>query len=325
MRAFKTRVGPDGRRQKRMVENAAEPLAPGPDEVRIRTLYSGLTNGTERNDLIGGNYATPDDALPAGMGYQNVGEVIELGSAVTGLALGDVVYSGTWLASDHAETVTVPAQNFARFAALCPVPEGVAPTEAALWGVASVAVRACRAAEISEGDEVLVVGLGLLGQFIVQVAASMGAKVTACEVDPARIEIAYSIGAAASVLDTSGDNWARLVPNEGFDKVIDVAGVPGMEDRLAEAVRVLGRVLFIAGRKRVDFDFNIGQFKEITVRQIAHFDQSDLEMASDLCARGLLKIAPLIQQVVPAQDCADVYDTLRDAPDRLMGVVFSWN
>ena len=46
----------------------------GPGQVLCETLYSGLTNGTERNVLMGGNYG---GRWPYRMGYQNVGRVIE--------------------------------------------------------------------------------------------------------------------------------------------------------------------------------------------------------------------------------------------------------
>src|SRR4051794_19418437 len=77
MRALVTRLLPDRRREKVLVQDWPEPAGPAGNEVKTRTLYSGVTNGTERNDLIRGNYAHPDEVLPAGWGYQNVGQVIE--------------------------------------------------------------------------------------------------------------------------------------------------------------------------------------------------------------------------------------------------------
>ena len=76
-------------------------------QVRTRTLFTGVTNGTERNDLVAGNYSTPDAGLPSPLGYQNVGEVTDVGPDVTGLKVGDVVFSGVWLVSNHIEYVVV--------------------------------------------------------------------------------------------------------------------------------------------------------------------------------------------------------------------------
>ena len=101
MRALVTRLTGDAEktREKVLVEDWPAPASPARNEVRIRTRYSGITNGTEHNDLVGGNYAHPDDKLPAGWGYQIVGNVIELGADVTQLAIGDLVYASC----DHME------------------------------------------------------------------------------------------------------------------------------------------------------------------------------------------------------------------------------
>lgn len=68
MRALVTRLngGTDKPREKVLVEDWPETESPVRNQVSIRTRYSGITNGTERNDLIGGNYAHTDDTLPAG-------------------------------------------------------------------------------------------------------------------------------------------------------------------------------------------------------------------------------------------------------------------
>ena len=73
MRALVTRLRPDKRREKVLVNDWPAPQGPTGNQVKSRTIYSGITNGTEHNDLVGGNYAHPDDALPAGWGYQHVG------------------------------------------------------------------------------------------------------------------------------------------------------------------------------------------------------------------------------------------------------------
>ena len=83
MRTFSIQGLPAKRRQKVLIHDAPEPEGPTGNEVKTETLYSGITNGTERNQLIGGNYAPKDEQLPtSGGGYQNVGRVIEVGPDV---------------------------------------------------------------------------------------------------------------------------------------------------------------------------------------------------------------------------------------------------
>jgi NADPH:quinone reductase-like Zn-dependent oxidoreductase len=76
-----------------------EPVpARGPGKILCKTIYSGLTNGTERNVLTGGNYG---GSWPSRCGYQNVGRVLEVGDGVKGFAVGDAVFSANF--SQHVQ------------------------------------------------------------------------------------------------------------------------------------------------------------------------------------------------------------------------------
>ena len=316
MRTLSIQGLPDKRRQKVLVHDWPEPEGPTGNEVKTETIYSGITNGTERNQLIGGNYAPKDEQLPTGgNGYQNVGRVIEVGPNVSELQVGDVLY----MSAVHAEYVVMAADDL-----LIKLPDSVDRTEAALFGMTSVAMRTCRNTELKMGERVLIVGAGIIGQVAAQIAAVMGARATLCDINPNRLEIARQIGAAETVLDVSGDGWEKGVPDGTFDAVIDFAGVPGMEDQLISAVRQRGRVIFIAGRGKVTYTFNLGQGREIQLKQNSHFDRDDLQNLCRLVNRGLVKIAPLIRDVVPVSEAKRIYDTLRDNPNELLGTVFVW-
>ena len=316
MRTLSIQGLPDKRRQKVLVHDWPEPEEPTGNEVKTETIYSGITNGTERNQLIGGNYAPKDEQLPTGgNGYQNVGRVIEVGPDVSELQVGDVLYMSTV----HAEYAVMAEDDL-----LIKLPDSVDRTEAALFGMTSVAMRTCRNTELKMGERVLIVGAGIIGQVAAQIAAVMGARATLCDISPNRLEIATGIGAAETVLDVSGDGWEKGVADGTFDAVIDFAGVPGMEDQFINAVRQRGRVIFIAGRGKVTYTFNLGQGREIQLKQNSHFDRDDLENLCRLVDRGLVKIAPLIRDVVPVSDAKRIYDTLRDNPTELLGTVFVW-
>jgi threonine dehydrogenase-like Zn-dependent dehydrogenase len=165
-----------------------------------------------------------------------------------------------------------------------------------------------------------------------QIGTVMGARVTLVDIDERRLRAARDIGAAEAVFDVSGDGWKTHIgewdnpwcPPGRFDAVLDVAGVPGMEDRLLGAAGTRGTVLFIAGRNQVTYTFNRGQCREIVIKQNGHFDRDDLANLCRLVARGMIRIAPLIQDVVPAHEAKRIYDTLRDEPNKLFGTVFAW-
>ena len=316
MRGLVTRLRGDKVREKLLVADWPDPGKPVGNQVRTRTLFSGVTNGTERNDLLGGNYAHRDDELPAGWGYQNVGEVIELGPDVKELKVGDVLY----MSQDHMEFCVEPEDGLHIV-----LPGDIDRRHAALFGMSSVAMRSCRNAGLRMGEAFLIVGAGFIGQMAAQIAAVMGARVTICDVDERRIEIARGIGAAETVFNSSGEGWSTHVPDESFSAILDVAGVPGMEDKLVLAVKRHGRLLLVAGRGKVEYTFNFGQWREINIRQNSHFDNDDLANVCRLVARGLVEIGPLIQDVVPVADAKGIYDTLRDAPAKLLGTVFDWS
>ena len=315
MRAIVTRLKDDLQREKVLVTDWPEPQSPAGNQVKTRTLYSGITNGTERNDLIRGNYAHADAQLPAGWGYQNVGQVVELGSDVKRLQMGDVLF----MSQDHMEYCVTSEDGL-----LIHLPPEVDPRHAAMFGMASVAMHSCRHAELRMGQRFLIVGAGFIGQVAAQIANVMGARVTLCDVDRRRLDIARAIGAAEEILDVSGDGWERQVQDSTFDAVLDVAGVKGMETKLIAAARMRGTVLLIAGRFEVNYVFNVGQAHEITIKQNSHFNNDDLANVSRLVARGMLKIDPLIQDIVPVTEAKSIYDTLRDAPNKLLGTVFVW-
>lgn len=315
MRALVTRLRPDGRREKVLVHDWPDAPVPEGNQVRTRTIYSGVTNGTERNDLLGGNYARADDRLPAPRGYQNVGEVIECGPEVTTLRRGDLVFSS----SDHLEFATFPEDWL-----VVRLRPNVDRRDAALFGMAGVAMRTCRHAEVRAGERVLVVGAGVIAQIAAQVAAISGADVTICDIVEPRLEIARQIGAASAIINTAETRWEEAITEEAFDVVMDFAGVPGMEDHLLKAAAPRGRVMLIAGRSEVRYTFNLGQSREITIRQNNHFDLSDLQTVHGLTAEGRLRISPLVQDVVPVDQAPQIYETLRDNPEKLMGTVFVW-
>ena len=315
MRALVTRLRADNRREKALVTDWPEPGKPQGHEIKTCTLYTGITNGTDHNHLVGGSYAHAEDELPACWGYQTVGRIIATGPDVQTLKVGDLLY----MSADPMEYIVMPEDGL-----LVRLPQTVEPTHAALFGMASVAMHACRTADLRLGERVLLVGQGCIGLIATQIATVMGAKVTVCDVDSQRLEVARQVGAAEVIVNVADNGWSRHIADQTFDAVIDLAGVVGMEDQLIRAVRHRGRVVLLAGRFDVRYTFSLGQGREITIKQPSHFDQDDLDNLCHLVGRGLVQLQPLLRDIVPVTEAARLYDTLRDAPRTLLGTVFDW-
>ncbi|MCC5875617.1 MAG: zinc-binding alcohol dehydrogenase [Candidatus Sumerlaeia bacterium] len=316
MKVLATHLGKDGKREKFLIDNWPDPEETKPGCFRTKTLHTGVTNGTERNDLTGGNYSNPDEKLPCPWGYQNVGEVVEVGEGVDDIAVGDIVY----LSADHGDCALFDTA----WKLYVKIPESVDKREAALFGMASVAMRTCRNANIRLGEKVLVVGAGCIGQIAAQIAHVMGGRVTIADINDKRLEIARTINAVEEAHNTAGNGWDTHIKPETFDVVIDLAGVVGMEDQMILALKPKGRLLFIAGRFRVDYTFNTGQGREVTILQNSHFDREDLHLLCKYVELGRINLSPLLTRVAPVTEAKEIYETLRDNPDELMGTVFDW-
>jgi threonine dehydrogenase-like Zn-dependent dehydrogenase len=165
---------------------------PGPGEVLVRTLYSGISRGTETLVFRGGVPPSQYGAMrapfqegefpgPVKYGYLNVG-VVAAGPANR---LGRVVFC----LYPHQTAYVVPAD------AVVDVPEGVPPARAVLAGTVETAVNALWDAAPLVGDRVTVVGAGLVGCCVAALLARFpGAAVELVDTDPARASIAEQLG-----------------------------------------------------------------------------------------------------------------------------------
>jgi len=294
-----------------------------PGMILCKSTYSGLTNGTERNALVGGNYGR---SWPSRPGYQNVGTVISTGDGVKDFKVGDTVFSGHH--RKHSDYFTTPALADDLVVRL---PDSVDPTHAALFGVASVAMHDVRRADTRLGENVLVVGAGPVGQFTAQAARLSGAIVTICDLNESRLSIAAELGAHRTVPVTNEDaSWDAITEAGPFDVVFEDSGADVFghiigQDWQQGVIHTNSRVVVIAGRERVDYSFNAGQSHELSIVQASHFDRDDLEQVCRLTAEGQLRVGPIIQDIVKASQADTIYARLRDDPASLFGTVFNWS
>ena len=93
---------------------------------------------------------------------------------------------------------------------------------------------------------------------------------------------------------------------------------------MIHACKTRGRLLLVAGRFDVNYTFNVGQHKEISILQCSHFTRDDLENLCRFLRQDSVKIAPLIRHRVPLDEAPQIYRWLRDEPMHLLGTVFQW-
>ncbi len=291
------------------------------DTVLLKTLYSGLSNGTERNKMMGGNYNK--GGWPDRLGYQHVSKVVECGASITRFAVGDIAFTGTY--PGHVPFHLAREDNL-----IIKLPSTVDLPAAALMGVASVSMRDARLADVKVDDRVLVTGGGLIGLFAAQAALAMGAEVALLDRHADRLALAQTLGVDHTFDNTGDQAWPAVQETGPFNVCLECSGADILDDLIGGGRGGGGvlareaRLVLVAGRERTNFNFNAASGKKLVTYSTAHFVQSDLEQVLRLALKGVIRLRELVRDVVPIGDAVSVYDTLRDEKHKLLGTVFDW-
>src|SRR5690349_19646568 len=129
---------------------------------------------------------------PATLGYSCAGTVVEVGAEVDEFRVEDrVACIGEGVAT-HAEYNAVPRNLVVR------VPAGVSLEAASSSAVGAIALQSIRQAGLELGETVAVIGLGLLGQFLVQLCRANGCRVVGVDLDPDKCTLAVQNGAESA-------------------------------------------------------------------------------------------------------------------------------
>lgn len=336
----------------RRVEVLPAERAPLPaGHVRVRTLYSGISAGTELTQFRGTTPHAVRTWLPehrlfvdrptsafypnAAWGYSEVGEVVELGADVAP----DVVAPGTvvWGLWGHRGEVILPAATAARRT----LPAALDPLCGTFARVGAVALNAMLAADVHVGETVAVFGQGVLGLLATQLATRNGGRVVAVDGIAARRTHAAECG-AVRCLDPGavdvGQACRDATGGRGADVCIEISGSYAA---LHEAVRSCargGRVVaagFYQGdglglRLGEEFHHNRVQLvsSQISAVPAALADRWSPERLHttvvELIAAGRLDVLRLVSDVVPVRRAAAAYATLDADPAAALQVVLDF-
>src|SRR5690606_23096686 len=225
-------------------------------EVRVQTHYSGISAGTELTAYRGSNpylhkqwdgeqrlfvqTANPSLQYPlTGWGYEEVGEVIEVGREVTALKSGDRVY-GTWGHRTHH----ILDEAYA-------APRILPPALDTILGIfshlGSIALNGVHDAQIRIGETVAVFGLGALGQIVAQLARRSGARVIGVDRLGKRLALAQELHAVDVTIQADEGDVAEqikaLTSQRGADVVLEVTGSTVALHEAVRAVAYSARVV----------------------------------------------------------------------------------
>jgi NADPH:quinone reductase-like Zn-dependent oxidoreductase len=299
---------------------------PGPSEILIRVSAVSLNY---RDKLLVEGLYNPDLIFPITQVADTVGEVVEIGTDVTRIAIGDRVltqYATTWVDGDpngdetvHTLGNTIPG-GLAEYLsiherAVVKAPSYLTDEEASTLAVAALTAwfSLIEIGKLSANQTVVLQGTGGVSLFGLQIASAFGARTLVTSSSDEKLERAKALGAHAGINYAHTPEWEnevlKLTDMKGVDHVLEVAGGKSLAQSLASSkpggrISVIGILDGFVSEVPIFTLLN----KQVTIRGIVTgprhvFDEMNQELEK-------IQIHPVIDKVYQFADALAAYDHL---------------
>lgn len=310
----------------------------GPRDVRIKLHTVGIC-GSDVHYYTHGGTGVFQVKAPMILGHEASGTVIETGSEVIGLKLGDRVCMEPGIPDSNSRASRLGLYNIdpaVRFWATPPVhgvlrptvvhpadftfklPDNISFAEAAMVEPLAVGVHAATKAQVKPGDIALVIGAGPIGLVTALSALAAGcARVFVSDIDDVKLELAGKLGpitpinvarqALSEEILTATDGWGVEIV---FECSGHAKGAQGVFDPLAPG----GRVVFIGSQiDPINYDVGKAMVREARVEHVfryAHVFPRCVAMLS--C--GAINVKPLITRTFGFEESVEAFKVAASAP-----------
>jgi len=309
-----------------------------PSEVLIKVVSTGIC-GTDIRILHGAHRKYPPGTIRI-PGHEVVGDIVEIGSQVTGLETGQRVFIapnmgcghcrqcvsgnnnlcanydaiGITLDGSFAEYMRVPESAVLQ-GNLIPVSKVVDPAVAALIEPFACVLRGQNALSIKPGETVLVIGAGPIGSMHILLARLRGAAVViVSELIPERVMQAKEMGADRVVNPSEEDLLAvvgEATDGQGVDTVIVAAPSHKAQEIAIEAAAISGRINFFGGlpkdRTEIKLNSNLVHYKELIITGTTACSTDDNWGAAAIVSSGRIDLSRLIGARFPLTRANDAF------------------
>lgn len=266
---------------------------------------------------------------PLALGYSSSGTIIALGKGLEGYKVGDrVACAGSGYAV-HAEYAIVP-KNL-----LTPLPPEVDFETAAFSTLGAIALQGFRLAEAQIGENVAVIGLGLLGLLSVAIAHAAGCRVFGIDLDPLRAALGEQFGAKTTTRAQAESAGMSFTKDNGFDTVLICAATSSNDpvELAGQIARDQGKVVAVGAvgmdiPRRVYFDkelsfqvsrsYGPGRYdpnyeekgQDYPIGYVRWTEGRNLDAFVNLLATKQIDVTPLITHRFPIDDSPQAYDLI---------------
>ena len=314
-------------------EVAVPTVDPDAALVKVEACGVGLT---VLNYMRGNNSSRRED-LPRIPGHEIVGTVVEVGSRVTGLRIGQRVFAHFYLFCGHCDMCRLAHEplcrnlkgqvgivadgGYAEYTALpaanwISLPDGIDPVPAtAINDAIATPLHVSRRAGIGALDVALVIGAGGgVGIHMVQMATLFGARVVAIDRNDAKLQATRDVGAVAAFAFDDPERLAaqvRAVAPGGATVAVDFVG---SRETLTFCLRSLGprgRLVVLTAFPGVATDLVPRDFvhSELSVIGSRYASRLELAQAAELVAAG--RIRPIVSEVSTLAEVETIHAKLR--------------
>ena len=281
------------------------------------------------------------------LGYSSAGEVIEVGSCIEDISVGDKVACAGG-GANHAEIVCVPRN-------LCvKLPHDVDLKKACYNTLGAIALQGIRQADLRLGESCMVIGLGLLGQLTCLMLRASGVRTFGIDIDQNAVEKASKHCCDAAWVRQS-PGLVSKVENQtsglGVDAVIITAGTSSLDpiNFAGELARKRGRVVVVGavptgfnrdpywygkelelrmscsyGPGRYDLDYE-EKGVEYPAAYVRWTENRNMQAFQDLVHSGRIEIDYLTTQEFPIEEASKAYDMILNRSEPFLGVVLKYD
>jgi len=308
---------------------------PGDEDVVLRVRHSWISNGTEgsfvRGERIAGD--TPwregdPSPFPIVPGYQKVGVVERLGSAVTDLSVGQSVFAtvsatpGMFQASGGHVSPAVTHRS-----QIWPLPADVDPVAVSGLVLTQVGYNCGMRPAIGPGDAAVVIGDGMVGHWAAQTLVHRGARVMLLGRHAERLAL-FEARSSDRCVNVTGEDPLEIAHDwapEGIQAVIDTVGSVPAIALWYDQLRRFGHVVSAGFHGTAgQLDIQDLRNKELSLHTPAGWTKERMDATLDLVARGVIQTKHLITDHFPVEDAADAFDLILRRPRPVLGVILDW-
>ncbi len=317
----------------------------GPNDVLIKVRKTAIC-GTDVHIWNWDEWAQNTVPVPLVTGHEFVGEVTEVGSAVTEYKPGQRVSGEGHIVCGHCRNCRAGrghlchntlgvgvhrAGAFAEFIALpqhnvVPIPDNIPDEIAAIFDPLGNAVHTALSFDLV-GEDVLVTGAGPIGIMGALVAQAVGArKVVITDINPGRLELAKKLGVQHTVNaadETLPEVMRQLGMTEGFDVGLEMSGAaPAFRDMI-DAMNNGGKIAILGiAPAGFEIDWNKVIFKMLHLKGIYGREMFETWYKMIALVQTRLDVRDLITHRIKADDFRDGFDAMRTG--KAGKVVMSW-